>query len=71
MGNNMQQINTSELLCNNMSNIDLSVNKILAVEPELVSFLASRFVFPKNEDNVIQYKHPFTGSKICRHNSIN
>jgi hypothetical protein len=46
----------NQSLCYNLSNIDLAVNKILKVEPNLVSFLASRFVFPKNEDNVVQFK---------------
>ena len=45
-----------ESLCYNLSNIDLAVNKILKVEPNLISLLASRFVFPRNEDNVVQFK---------------
>ena len=46
----------NQSLCYNLSNIDLAVNKILKVEPNLISFLASRFVFPRNEDNVVQFK---------------
>ena len=45
------------------SNIDLACNKILSVEPNLVSMLASRFVFPKNESDVHQFKDNRTPSE--------
>ena len=51
-----------ERIFNPASNIDLACNKILSVEPHLVSMLASRFVFPKNENDVYQYKDDRTPS---------
>ena len=45
------------------SNIDLACNKILSVEPNLVSMLASRFVFPKHKSDVHQFKDNRTPSE--------
>ena len=53
----------SNFTFNPLSNIDLACNKISLVEPHLVSMLAIRFVFPKNEDDVYQFKDNCTPSE--------
>ena len=53
----------SKFTFNPVSNIDLACNKLLSVEPHLVSMLASRFVFPKNEEDVCQFKDDRTPSE--------
>ena len=53
----------SKFTFNPLSNIDLACNKIILEEPHLVSMLASCFVFPKNEDDVCQFKDDCTPSE--------